>query len=141
MKPFTKWISLYIVLAFSVVEGVNAEEESEEAAPVKAQYVELKPAFVTNFGTSSKKLKYVKAEISLRVPSSQAADAIEMHKALVRHEIVMLLSAQAENVMTAPGGQETVRQAVLSAVQAVIEEETGAQQIDDLLFTSFVLQR
>jgi len=118
----------------------QAEEEGEAATP-KAQYVELSPAFVANFGGASAKLKYIKADISLRVPSTEAAHLIKANKALVRHHIVMRLSAQSEEQMAAPGSQESIRKDTLKSVQSAMSEETGAPQVDDLLFTSFVVQR
>lgn len=135
------WLSRLLLLSVMTFMSVSTLAEDEEAAPApKAQYVELKPSFVANFGGGGK-LKYLKADISLRVPSPAAADTIEAHKPLVRHEIVMLFSRQTDQTMTAPGGQEQVRAEALAAVKAVLKEETGDEQVDDLLFTSFVVQR
>ncbi len=118
--------------------SVAAEEEGGSST----NYYALKPAFVANFGTGqTKKLKFLKAEITVRASSGVAINNVMNNDALVRHEIVMLLSKQTEESLTSSKGQETVRKAALEVVQAALKEETGDEQINDLLFTSFVVQR
>jgi len=117
-----------------------SEEEAPKAAVVK--YHNLKPSFVANFGSgSSKKLKFVKADISVRVSSSEAITEVMSNDALVRHQIVMLLSRQSDKTMSTTAGQEQIRLEALKLVQDVLKEETGSPQIEDLLFTSFIVQR
>jgi flagellar FliL protein len=131
-----------ICLSFSLVVSAWAEEEGEVPAPAVAQYHNLTPSFVANFGANNpKKLKFVKADVSLRATSAAAIDEVMNHDPLVRHQIVMLLSRQTEETLSSPAGQETVRLEALSLVQAALKVETGSGQIEDLFFTSFVVQR
>ncbi len=130
----------YLCLFFCFVSAVQAEEE--EAPIAKAQYHDLKPSFVANFGgTTEKRLKFIKADISVRAFSDEAIAAVMSHDALVRHQIVMILSAQTDEALATSTGQESIRQAIVAKVKAVLKEETGKEHIDDLLFTSFVVQR
>lgn len=131
--------SALLVLFFSL--NVFAEEGEGEAPALKAHYLPLEPAFVANFGTSQKKLKFVKAEVSLRVLGAQAINEVAQHNAMVRHEIVMLLSRQTEESMSSSQGQEAIRLEALEAVNAALSEETGQSLVEDLLFTTFVVQR
>ena len=66
---------------------------------------------------------------------------LAIHDALVRHQIVMLLSRQSEKSLSTPEGQEALRVEALSMVQEALKKETGKEQIEDLFFTSFVVQR
>jgi flagellar FliL protein len=119
--------------------SVYAEEEADLPKP---QYYTLRPSFVANFGESStKRLKFIKADVSVRVFSEDAISAIMGHDALVRHQVVMILSAQTEESLATSSGQELLRQDILEKVKAVLKEETGKEQVDELLFTSFVVQR
>ncbi len=116
-------------------------EKSDPKAP-KVIYWELKPSFVANFGSETGgKLKYMKVDISLRMSNDQAVAAVEANQALVRHAIVMLFSRQTAEDLARPDGQELLRQEALKVAQQAIEKETGAPQIDDLLFTNFITQR
>lgn len=120
--------------------GFSAWAEDEAAAP-QVQYYDLQPSFVTNYGVSSGKLKFVKATVSVRATSQAAIAEVMSHEPLLRHEIVMLLSRQTDDTMTSTAGQETIRTEALKLVQDALESETGNTQIDDLLFTEFVVQR
>ncbi len=134
-----------LCLSLAFLGNAWAEEEEvgeEEVAQSVAQYYNLAPAFVANFGSGeTKKLKFVKAEISVRSSSSDSINEVMNHDALVRHQIVMLLSRQSEDVLSNPAGQEAIRLEALSLVQAALKTETGREQITDLFFTSFVVQR
>src|SRR5690606_22408241 len=100
-----------------------------------------KPSFVANFGSDGRKLHYVKVDVSVRVSSEQAVAQLEAHQALVRHQIVMLLSRQTEEGLARADGQELLRKEALALTRKVLEEETGSPQVEDLLFTNFVTQR
>jgi len=144
MNIFTSKFLWALYLSLILTGGAWAEEGDEEeegAAPV-AQYYDLSPAFVANFGGGkSKKLKFVKADISVRSSIASAINEVTNHDPLVRHQIVMLLSRQTEQSLSTPAGQEALRVEALSLVQAALEKETGSGQIEDLFFTSFVVQR
>lgn len=134
-------ISLLFLCLTSILNVPVYAEEDAAPAP-KAQYFTLKPSFVANFGdTSAKRLKFIKVDVSIRAYSDAAITATMDHDALVRHQIVMILSAQSEESLATSEGQEVLRQEILAKVKAVLKEETGKEQIDDLLFTSFVVQR
>lgn len=131
-----------LCLLVLLVGRVGAEEEAEAPPPVVAQYHDLSPSFVTNFGAStSKKLKFLKADVSVRASSAAAIDEVMNHDALVRHQIVMLLSRQTEETLSDAAGQESIRLEALAVVKAALKAETGGEQVDDLFFTSFVVQR
>tara|TARA_R110002167_G_scaffold166867_7_gene363927 strand:+ start:1546 stop:1968 length:423 start_codon:yes stop_codon:yes gene_type:complete len=133
--------SFYLLCLFCCLISFAHAEEELDSIP-KVQYHELSPPFVANFGeTTAKRLKFIKADITVSVFGDDAVSAVKAHNALIRHQVVMVLSAQTEAGLASPTGQEALRKAVVAKVKAVLKEETGKEQIDDLLFTSFVVQR
>jgi len=141
MNIFISRFLWVLCLSFSLFGSVWAEEDESAPASV-AQYHNLSPSFVANFGSSnSKKLKFVKADVSVRATNTTAINEVMNHDALVRHQIVMLLSRQTEETLSNPAGQEAVRLEALTVVKAALKTETGSGQIEDLFFTSFVVQR
>lgn len=121
--------------------AVPVVAEEEESAVPKVVYLDLKPSFLTNFSSNEgKKIGFVKVDVTVRAKTQQAIDLVTVNDALVRHQLVMLLSRQTETSLVGPG-QEQIRQEGLKLVQTALEAETGSPQIDDLLFTSFVVQR
>lgn len=133
-------VSSFVIIAFAMTSSLSVAEEDGEPQ-INVQYVDLKPAFVANFGGPAPKLKFVKADISVRANTVEAANLIEQHMPLIRNEIVLLLSAQAEADISSMEGQEKLRLEALERVKKVLEEETGSPTAEDLLFTNFVLQR
>jgi len=107
------------------------------AAPA---YVELKPQFVVNYGEGSR-LRYLKAEVTLRTRDPMSAHEIHKHADYLRHELVLLLSRQTVQTVSTAEGKEALRDAALKAVQEVLLRETGQVLVDQVLFTNFIVQR
>ncbi|MCL6414380.1 flagellar basal body-associated FliL family protein [Aestuariirhabdus sp. Z084] len=114
-----------------------AEEEGDETKKVASQYISLKPSFVVSLGTRS----YLKADASLRVRGDETVKKIEHHMPLIRDSLVLLFSSQAYTDVEGAEGREALRKTALQMLQQTLTEETGKPLVDDLLFTSFVLQR
>jgi flagellar FliL protein len=131
----------FIALLLLFVPPVLADEETasskQESEP--SSYVELFPAFVANYGSGSR-LHYLKTEISLRV-ADLGVDAVRHHMPAIRHEIIMLLSRQDNETVNSAQGKESIRKQALAVVQEALAREESGLQIDDLLFTSFIIQR
>ncbi|KZX76829.1 hypothetical protein A3715_12390 [Oleiphilus sp. HI0009] len=129
---------LALIGALMTMQLAFAEDESSEKQ--RAVYHTMNPAFVSNFGEPRRKLSYVKAEISLKVESEEHVELVKHHAPLIRHQIVMLLSEQSKEGMSSHTAQETIRLAALSRVKEALAEEVGKTGVQDLLFTSFVVQ-
>lgn len=134
------WIVFLIAVLVGFVASAQAQESEAPAAVVR--YVELKPTFVANFGVSQTgALKYVKADITVRVSNKDAEYATRYHLPALRNELVFLLSRQDESTMASAEGRETLKAEALQELREVLEAEEGQPIIDDLMFTNFVVQR
>lgn len=131
-----------VALLLLALQPTLAEDEIEAEADVNAQvkYIEMRPSFVINYGGPANKLKFAKVDISLRVNTSSAEQSVESHMPALRNEVVLLLSRQAEDAMANTAGREILRSKALERLNKVLQEETGADGIGDLLFTTFVVQ-
>ncbi len=127
---------LIILLSASLNLPVLAQEEDTE----DVRYVDLTPPLVTNYGGPGR-MKYIKAEVSLRVNSLDAFRAVVHHNPSLRHALVMLLSRQTDDSVEGIEAKETLRVAALGELQAVMEAEEGAAMIDDILFSTFFVQK
>jgi len=130
--------TVLFLLVSLVLSPLSIAEDAQDKR--RAVYYSMSPAFVSNFGLSERKLSYVKAEISLKVENEALLEKIKSNEALIRHQIVMLLSAQTKQEMETPAAQETIRVAALSRVKEALAKELGKTGVEDLLFTSFVVQ-
>lgn len=127
-----------LVLACVLSIPAFAEEEKEGTA-AQVIYHSLVPALVGNFGVGPK-LKFYKADISLRVSGAEAEAKVTHHEPLIRNQLVMLFSQQTEESLATPDAKETLRQEALKQVQQVLSDEEGRPLVEDLLFNNLILQ-
>lgn len=136
-----KYLFFGCTLSILASQAVLAEgEEEAAAAPSKAEvhYVELEPAFIANY--QSAKLKYVKANITLKVRGAATAEAIDRHKPYIRHNVVMLLSRQDEASVSSPEGKQKLKSEALVEIVKALESEQEPSDIEEILFTSFIVE-
>ncbi len=104
----------------------------------------MTPTFVVNFGTTGR-IGYLKTDVTLRV-SAQAVAAVERHMPALRHELIMLLSGQSAEALAGSGA---ARGAAARGTASRAQGDRGGRRqrrpaqtgVQDLLFTSFILQR
>ncbi|MEH6824291.1 MAG: flagellar basal body-associated FliL family protein [Motiliproteus sp.] len=133
----TKRSLLILLTLFLPLSLLRAEAESGYV-----QYIELQPPFITNYGGVGP-LKYLKAEVSIRVESSDAEAKIKHNQAHIRNNLVMLFSRQTEETVSSPAGRETLRLEAMESIRQIMVSEYGEEgfsMLGDLLFTSFVIQ-
>ena len=111
----------------------------DEAAPVMPSYIELTPDFIVNYNASGSRLHYIKTKISLRTDSAREG-VILANMPLVRDALVMYLSARTKDQVTGAIAREETREQAKVAINEVLKEETGAEPVIDVLFSSFVTQ-
>lgn len=123
--------------------GLVSTAAAEPAKVNSAEYVSIKPPFVVNLGSlaNGPRLSYLKTEIALRTADKAAADAVKYHAPYLRNELVLLLSRQEVDNVATNEGKERLRQEALRTVQAVLLQEEGKPLVEDLLFSTFVVQR
>ncbi|MCX7065654.1 MAG: flagellar basal body-associated FliL family protein [Proteobacteria bacterium] len=106
------------------------------------RYVTLQPAFVTNYGvTETGRLKYLKADVTLKVANPELEAALKYHAPALRNALVLLFSRQEEATVSTSEGREQIRVAALTELRAIMQAEDGEPIIDDLVFSNFVVQR
>ena len=145
----TNWLSVCLILmmgllgAMTVTAEDEAAAEGEEGEPVVAKraiYIPIKPAFVVNYGGTGR-LKYLKAEVSVRVAESSDANTIRHHMPYIRNNIILLFSRQSDENLNNQEGKEILRQEALEEINKILIEEEGASGVLDLFFNQLVVQR
>lgn len=123
----------------------EAETDTEEAAEEEAvaskeaYYFSLDPAFVVNFQGKSR-ARFLQVNIDGMTREEVMKQEVTKHLPQIRNNIVLLLSSKTYDDLITPEGKETVRQEVLAEIQKVMESETGKKGIENIFFTSFVMQ-
>ncbi|MFO8155973.1 MAG: flagellar basal body-associated FliL family protein [Pseudomonadota bacterium] len=118
-------------------EKKAAEESSRSVGD--PQYVSLESPFTVNFGSQGG-ARFMQVEVELMTYDKEAVDAIDTHKPVVRDRILSVLGNQDEEDVRGGAGKDSLRKEVLEVVQGVMEERYGKPAIEEVYFTSFVIQ-
>jgi flagellar FliL protein len=129
----------YLFLGSDPEAAELAELEEEEPVPVQAVYLELDPPFVVSLPDRGRQ-RFLQANITVRSRDRAAILKLEQHMPAVRHNLSNVLSAQTVSSIQTPGGIEQVRQEATEQLNKILSEELDGDAIEDVLFTSFVMQ-
>ena len=144
----TQRFCLFFIFALAVyMFGTTAyaqDEEGEEGegALPKAIYLPIKPVFIVNYGGAGR-LRYLKTEMSVRLATTDAANAVREHLPYVRNNLVMLLAAQTNETVSSQEGKEKILTDAREAIRKIITAETKIppEDVVDVYFNTFIVQK
>lgn len=114
----------------------SASKDAKEN-PQKAPVFLALETFTVNLQDSE---QFMQIDITLQVPDQAQMDAIKLHMPRVRSRLLALLSSkQAEELFTTEDKQK-LAQEIKAQVTQSFDPKGKPQQVDDVLFTSFVIQ-
>lgn len=117
--------------------------EGEEGVHVeKAIYLPLKPPFIVNYGSAGR-LRYIKAEMSVRLANVDAAQTVRYHMPFVRNNIIQILASQTNDTVGSQVGKEKLRSDILEEIRVLMEREgrVAREDIVDVYFNNFIVQK
>lgn len=116
-----------------------AKEEPKAAKAEEPIYLEL-DTMTVNFGTKGP-AKFLQVDMQVMAFDSEPLDAIEKHMPVIRNNILMILASQSYESVSTREGKEALRAELVADINTVLNEqaklETGIEQV---YFTSFVMQ-
>ena len=128
--------------ATEAADGAAKEEAGKEGASSGKEpviYFPLEPAFLTNFVVNGRP-RYLQMSITLMSHDKGTIEAVQKHMPLIRNRLVMLLSGEQFDMLRVRAGREALQLKLTDAVKEVLTKETGKADIENLLFTNFVMQ-
>ncbi len=114
-------------------------EPEDEHPPEPALYVALDPPFVVSFDEEGG-ARYVQLTLQAMARNAKTISSIKQHSPAIRNAFLFLLSSQRLEELTTVQGKEQLRAAMLSAANDVMAKEGADGSIEELYFTSFVIQ-
>jgi len=133
--------------AASEGEGEGGGHGGEAEAPKKKRkivhgepiYIKLGDPFIVNF-MAGDQIRYLQVSIEVMSRDPDVQKDIETHMPVIRNNLVMLFSGLDFETISTVEGKQKIREQALKAVQKILEEQTGYKGVEDLYFTSFVMQ-
>ena len=118
-----------------------ATEVPEEAEVVRGDpsYIDLKPPFTVNLAPEDP-VAFLQISMQVLTFNDDVAEEVEKHKPLIRNNLNVLFGKQKSAELRAPEGKEQLQKAALETVQTIINEHGSGGEVDNVFFTSFVMQ-
>jgi flagellar protein FliL len=101
-------------------------------------YYAIDPPMVVNFEESSA-VRFLQVTIEVSSHNQKVIEGVQKHTPVIRNNLLLRMSNRDFRTLMSREGKETLRQECLAEVRAILKKE-GVPPIDDLLFTSFVVQ-
>jgi flagellar protein FliL len=115
------------------------EEESEE--PLEpAIYVPLDPPFVVSFTDDNGDTRFLQLTLQAMARDEHTIEEIKTHGPAIRNAFLFLISGYKVEELTTLEGKEKLRAAMLGSANEIMEKNTGEPSIEELFFTSLVIQ-
>lgn len=130
------FMTLVLLIGSSLVFAEDEDGEGEEAVS-GTSYIQVEPAFVTNYGGTTR-LRYVKVDVTLKVDNNGGADQVAHHMPVIKDKILTLLSQQSSEAINSFEGKESIRSTALAQIAELLQQEDGESYVKEVLFTSFV---
>jgi len=129
---FPEWL-----MALAPVEVV--EEEVSTEPPPPPLYTRIDPTIVVSFQNGSQ-VRFLQVTLEAMARDQESIEAFELHAPKIRNNLLMLFGSQNLDDMATREGKEHVRQLALKEVRDALAQDAKSAKIEDLYFTSFVVQ-
>ena len=120
-------------------EPKPAPEEHKPDPGKPAQYFSFDPPLVVNFD-DSQAVRFLQLSIDVMARDEKVLEAVKQHSPAIRNNLLMLMNNRDYKTLMTREGKEALRQECLKEVQKILKKETGSTGVEDLYFTSFVVQ-
>ena len=111
---------------------------ADEGGAKAAVYYAIDPPLVVNFEDGSV-VRFLQISMEIMAHDQKAIDSVQKNIPLIRNNLLLLMSNRNYQSLMSRDGKEKLRAEALAEVNAVQKKQGGAD-VDDVLFTSFVVQ-
>jgi flagellar FliL protein len=111
--------------------------KGEEAAKALVFYA-IDPPLVVNFEDGAA-VRFLQITMEVMAHDPKAIEGVTKNIPVIRNNLLLLMSNRNYQTMMSREGKEALRKEALTEVNDV-EKKQGGEPVDDLLFTSFVVQ-
>ena len=125
-------------LITAVVPAPPPGKASGEGESKSALYYAIDPPLVVNFEDGSV-VRFLQITMELMVHDQKAVDSVQRNLPMIRNNLLLLMSNRNYQSLMSREGKEKLRAEALAEVRDV-QKKQGGGEVDDVLFTSFVVQ-
>lgn len=129
------------VLLMLLMQGSQLVAQESESTGTNYAYIALDPDIITNYaGDNSKKLGYLRLTIEIMLDEPNYIRDIEHHMPLLRAVAIEVIGSKNEQQVRSLTGREELRRDILKRFRDILNKETGAEVVKDIIFTKYLRQ-
>jgi flagellar FliL protein len=123
----------------TAMESVHAPGKGGEGGSGKPSlYFAIDPPLVVNFEDGAA-VRFLQITMEVMAHEEKSIETVQKNIPLIRNNLLLLMSNRNYQTMMSREGKEKLRQEALAEIRAVAKKQ-GGPDVDDVLFTSFVVQ-
>jgi flagellar protein FliL len=121
-------------------KGKNDKKGKAAGPKLPALYVKYEPPFVVNFDAKGV-MRFLQVSMEAMTRDAHTEELIKSNEPKIRNNMLLLLGSQTYDTISTMEGKEELRKKALAIIAKVVDEEGGeAKKVEDIYFTSFVMQ-
>jgi flagellar FliL protein len=120
-------------------ELAEEDAEEEEAPQAPALYTALDPPFVVSFDQEGG-ARYLQLTLQAMARNEETIAAVKQHAPAIRNSVLYKLSGYELEVLNTQAGKEQLRHDLLGAANEILTKNDVEHGIEELYFTSLVVQ-
>lgn len=134
-------IGLYVMGVFDggsdeVTEEELANQEPEKQPPI---FYPIEPPLIVNF-EDDESVRFLQVTIQVMSRNQDVISSVEAFMPPIRNNLLMLFSGQTYDTLSTAEGKKSLREQALLEIQGILEPEIGTPNVEEIYFTSFVIQ-
>lgn len=122
-------------------EGAQAGQVSEGAEQDKKVYTyyEINKPLRVNFPKGSG-ANLIEVKVAFLLTDDQTMETLKKHEPMIINSLLMTISAAGADRLKTAEGKRALQTSMLDATAEVLNKMAGKSQLEDVLFTAFVMQ-
>jgi flagellar FliL protein len=122
----------------TAIVPVSASGGHGEGEGKPSLFFPIDPPLVVNFEDGSA-VRFLQISMEVMAKDQKGIDSVQKNVPLIRNNLLLLMSNRDYQSLMSREGKEKLRMEALNEIRAV-QKKQGGDDIEDLLFTSFVVQ-
>lgn len=135
-------VSVYMATSATgdtTADGKAAEKKAVPKITKTPFYYKFDPPFVVNFNASSN-YRFLQVQVEVLTYDQAVIPVIEQNLPVIQNNLIFLLSDLTADQIMSNEGKAKIREDSLKVIQQVIADRTGKPGVEEVYFTSFVMQ-
>lgn len=105
-----------------------------------AIYLPLDPPLVVSFTDGAGRTRFMQLTLQAMSRSQKSIDNVRQHSPALRNAFLFLISKRSIDDLSTVDGKEQLREDMLQEARSIMRSNTGDDSIEELYFTSLVIQ-